>query len=300
MTYIIDLHRLWQEKLQTPAKARYAESGLDPQKKMVSIILVVNPTEYDKFIKAMQSVLAQPFVREVIIVNNQGHPSVEAFLNQVTYQYPKCVVIPADEGVGLPDLFNQGAQYASCPYLLFLDSNCVLAEDAVYYMLLTGLQKPGPWVIGAQNNNMLPLRLGIRANPNIKRSMPEVSLPGGGFHIAQVHPQYVFMSSNTFMDLKGMDKHCFDSAFHYDLCLRVHLGGGGVYSPKDIRLVDFVEPLKLKPSLRREWQAFRGWCHFYRKHEPGTANKLKITAIYSLLMLRFLVSLPKVALSRFS
>lgn len=301
MTYIIDLQRLWQEKSLVQSKARYTQSGLDPQKKMVSVILVVNPTEYDKFLKAMHSVLAQPFVREIIIVNNQTHPSVDALLNQVAHQHPKCTIVAAEKEVGLPDLFNQGAQYASSPYLLFLDSNCVLSEDAVFYMLLTGLQKPGPWIIGAQNNDLLPLRLGIRANPmNIKRHMPEVSLPGGGFHIAQVHPQYVFMSSNTFMDLRGMDKNCFDAAFHYDLCLRVHLGGGGVYSPKDIRLVDFVEPIKLKPSLRREWQAFRGWCHFYRKHEHSTANKLKITAIYSLLMLRFLVSLPKVALSRFS
>lgn len=299
MTYIIDLQRLWQEKSQVPAKGRYNHPALDPRKKMVSIVLVVCQTEYDKFKNTIQSVLSQAFVREIIIVNNQVHPSVNALLKQIKHQHSKCVVIDGDKDLSLPDLFNQGAQYASSPYLLFISSNCVLAQDAVYHMLSTGLRKPGPWLIGAQSTSLLPLKLGIRVDRKNQPLMREVSLPGGGFHIAQVEPQCVFMSAVTFMDLKGMDNHCFDSAFHYDLCLRVHLGGGGVYSPKDIRLVNF-EPIKTKPSLRREWQSFRGWCHFYRKHESNKSNSLKRTAVYGLLMLRFLVSLPRVALSRFS
>lgn len=317
MTYVIDLQRLWEGAAKTSAKDD--TSLLEPYKNVVSVIMVAQ-VEETKLLQSIQSVLAQQFVREVIIVNAEASSEVEKSLMKFASLHPKCYIVNGQRGMGLASAYNLGTQYASGQYLLFLDSRCLLTKNAIVKLLATGVRKPMPWIIGMKGfiqpqavpmgvkpNLWAKLKQKIKNKINVlwygvennKMHSPlEVSLPGGGFHATSLAPQCLFISTQTFLDLKGMDRKCFHSTFHIDLCLKVHLAGGGVYQAKDLYLVNNqIPPVTFGKTFSQQWQAFKGMHHFYKKYVSNRTNIFWSSVLYCGLVLRFLGNL---SLSLFS
>jgi GT2 family glycosyltransferase len=138
-----------------------------------------------------------------------------------------------------------------------------------------------PWVIGTGKEHEL-------------MTFPEVSLAGGGYHTKAVAADCIFISTQTFLELRGMDKRCFHHTFHADLCMRIHLAGGGVYQVNDIRAVRKGAPqTSFRGNVRRAWQAFRGGCHYYRKYKSKNTNIITVGLLYFGLSLRLLGDIIK-------
>lgn len=295
MTYIIDLQRLWEGNEAGSASAAFANAQEGAHKNVVSVIVVAEPNEA-MLMRTLSSVLAQKFVREVIIVNCEALPSLEKALTKFTHRHPKCYLVKGHKHAGLAAAYNLGAQHASGQFLLFIRGNCLLAKHAIASLLATGLPKPAPWVIGAaEKKSHTPFKplAKLLANSfdmlkyenNQNNPLPEVSLPGGGFHAAHIAPDCLFMSTQTFLTLKGLDKKCFHSTFHVDLCLRVHFAGGGVYRARDFDVVACHGPGQtLAEGIRSEWQAFCGRYHFYQKYVSKRKNKIMVFFLYSALL----------------
>lgn len=236
MTYILDL----------PA---HQDNALP---NVVSAIMVVQ--SHCNFQPSVLALLAQQHVREVIIVNASAFALCAANLAEFARAHPKCHVVPCAANAGLVAAYNQGIQYATCQFLLFVAQGCILPLQTVSKMLLTGAYKPGPWMVSVGNKDMKPTA--------------EVSLLGGGRHVPFVCPQCFLVPTKVFLALDGFDPHCFHSTFHLDLSMRVHLAGGGVYAINEMQESD------AKPkSLREKWQALKGWVHYYRKY---LGNQTKI------------------------
>lgn len=299
MTYVLDLQRLWYEAEDTSEQTASPEL----RKNVVSAIVVAEEDE-EKLILTIQSVLVQQLVREVIIVNCGNSAVIEKSLIKFTSLHSKCYIVNGQKRMGLASAYNLGAQYASGQYLLFLNANSILPKNTVMKLLTTGLRKPTPWVIGVQERRYAPStqKIGIWAKlsgkARSKISVPsyedskmqvEVSLAGGGFHAANVAPECLFIPTQAFLDLKGMDKKCFHSTFHRDLCLRVHLAGGGVYRARDLNLViEQNSSLPLGMEIYRQWQAFKGIVHFYKKYVSNNTNIFLVAMNYLGLTLKFL------------
>ncbi|MGD9592653.1 MAG: glycosyltransferase family 2 protein, partial [Candidatus Berkiella sp.] len=265
--------------------------------------VVVSSVSESVLIQALKSVLAQQFVREVIIVNTQEQASIEKALTRFVRNHPKCYIVRGHQQAGLAASYNLGAQHACGQYLLFMKANCVLAKNATAKLLATGILKPTPWLIGAPEKpstivfkplsrimSLLENSFGaLKYESQQLQDFPEVSLPGGGFHAASISPECLFLSAQSFLDLKGLDKKCFHSTFHKDLCLRIHFAGGGVYRAREFDVITFNAN---KPSsaatFRDEWQAFRGRFHFYQKYAGKQTNKFFMLFIYGALALGFI------------
>jgi len=264
LTYVIDLQRLWEERTNiTPATKRAAATVyLDPRQRIVSIVMVVYQEE--KLLQVLQAVLAQPFVREIIIVDCTHQTCMEVMLARLIDLHPKCSVVAGQFKMGLAEAYNVGAQYASAQFLLFLSARCFLPKNAVLKLLATGFRKPLPWIVGlkpsgTKDKNVFTCREAA--------FLPEVSLPGGGIHAESVSAGCLFIPAKTFVELRGMDEKCFHTTFHLDLCLRVHLAGGGVYWAKALESLEDPFPLEALPKgFRQEWQAWRGWYNFYQNY----------------------------------
>ncbi len=300
MTYIIDLQHLWEG---SNPDTTGAQADVAARKNVVSVIVVASRSE-SLLIQTLQSVLAQQFVREVIIVNCEEQPSLEKALAKFVRNHPKCYHVRGHKNAGLAAAYNLGAQHASGQFLLFIKGNCILAKNATAKLLSTGMLKPAPWVVGAaekpSEDAFKPLGMlsklfansfdALKYEGNQHQAIPEVSLPGGGFHAANIGPDCLFLSTQSFLELKGLDKKCFHSTFHMDLCLRIHYAGGGVYRAREFDVVAFKGTKQpFRAAMRNEWQAFCGRFHFYQKYVSRNTNKFLMVFIYGALAGGFMV-----------
>jgi GT2 family glycosyltransferase len=313
LTYIIDLQRLWESSASVTPEQQQAAAKvyLDPRKNLVSAVVVAHKDE-DLLLQTLHSVLAQQFLREVIIVNGEGSASIDKALTKLAAHYPKCYLVNGQKNTGLAAAFNLGARYASGQYLLFLSGNGLLAKNAILHLLTTGIRKPTPWVIGtgeqlscsaqvsafSQIKKILLKEDSLKYEHSQMKSFPEVSLAGGGFHASQIAPECLFIPTQTYLDLSGLDKRCYHSTFHTDLCLRIHIAGGGVYRARDAIIVTRLgKPEAFAEHFRKEWQAFRGQVHFHQKHYGKLTNKFWLAVVYASKACRFI---GRLVMARFS
>lgn len=295
---------MWEDFTQiSPAQERtVSKTSLDPRQRIISVIVAAG-SDKAAIVTTLKSALSQLFVREVIVVNSEGSPDIEALLTQYANAHPRCFVINGHSGMGLAAAYNLGAQYASCPYFLFLSSTCILPKYATLKLLTTGIRKASPWVVGAKAlsqgidipreerfSSSLVTKFGLFEFKENQQAA-EVSLPGGGIHTLMITPECMLLPSKAFSQLKGMDENCFHTTFHFDLCLRTHLAGGGVYSVKGLdylRGSDELPPKTLTKVFRQQWQAMRGWQHLYSKHASFNTNKFLIVFLTLILGVRLL------------
>lgn len=288
MTYVLDLKRLWDDRTPLTASECKAAASvhLDPRQRVVSAIVVIDNDDL-RFVQTLHAVLAQLMVRELIVVNTCTSISVAEALTQFSYQHPRTIMVTGSKASGLAGAYNLGAQYASTPYILFLDAYCLLPKDTVLHLLATGVRKPRPWVVGAAS---VKTQAGFKSKAPIfknyfskmtQNNLPEVSLAGGGHYAEIVPSQCILLPAQTFSELKGLDKHCYHAAFHWDLCLRVHEMGGGVFQAPNVVLTVCEPDIdNFKALLMREWQSFRGWRHFYQKNLSRLTNLFAAWVFY--------------------
>ncbi len=187
MTYVLDLKRLWTDRLSISESQRKAAARvhLDPRQKIVSVVIVIQNDDLH-FMQTLHSVIAQLMVRELVIVNTTHDSAVEEALTQFSYQYPRVILVAGQQVSGLAAAYNLGAQYASTPYLLFLDAYSLLPKEAMLQLLATGIRKSGAWVIGASlasskpHNELSAPFFRKYFSTLTKQTVPEVSLAGGG------------------------------------------------------------------------------------------------------------------------
>ena len=293
MTYVLDLKRLWDDRTPVTASQRRAAANvhLDPRQRVVSVIVVIQNDDLC-FIPTLHSVLSQLMVRELIVVNTLQSPAVEEALTHFVHQHPRTILVSGHKASGLAGAYNLGVQYASTPFLLFLDANCLLPKDTVLHLLATGVRKPRPWVIGATEvktpTDFVPTVPAFKKyfSKLTQNNVPEVSLPGGGHYAHVVPSQCILIPTPTFAELKGLDKRCYHTTFHWDLCLRVHEMGGSVYRAKGVVLVINQPQISgFRALFTKEWQSFQGWNRFYQKNFSKLTNVFSAGYFYGALTL---------------
>jgi len=288
LTYVLDLKRLWDDRLPITESQHQAAANvlLDPRQRVVSVIVAVQNNDLS-FIPTLHSALSQLMVRELIVVNVAQSSVVDEALTEFAYQHPRTILVSKEGVSSLASAYNLGVKYASTPFLLFLDAHCLLPKDTVLHLLATGVQKPRPWVVGAASvktqSGFVPMAPTFKKyfSKLTQNIVPEVSLAGGG-HYAQVVPsQCILIPTPTFAELKGLDKRCYHTAFHWDLCLRVHEMGGSVFRAKEVVLVVHEPAIKgFGALLKQEWQSFQGWSHFYQKNFSKLTNSFSVLCFY--------------------
>lgn len=297
MTYILDLQQLWNDRSQVTlksAKAAYS-LALDPKQHVVSVVLLANYKQEDHFLEALQAIVSQWFIREIIVICPEGF-TLDRHLEKFSHTHPRCYGIPAKKSISLAEAYNLGAKYASGQFLLFMDSQILLQKNAVFKLLATGIRKSTPWVVGVKTGIDKRFSKVISKLTNFYSSyslndatmVPEVSLPGGGIHTLNIASSGFLMPIKTFVELKGMDQKCSDNIFHLDLCLRIHLAGGSVYEVQEVEIEksekrSVSKLTALYEIFCQEWKIFRATCYFYQKYVSKETNFMWIAIRYLVL-----------------
>ena len=267
MTYIIDLQRLWQDRGQISSQFLQLAPGayIDPRHMTVSVIMVIYHKQ-KKLSRKLIPFLKDPLVREVQLVCCHRDPG--SLVSALVLQHPKCYLVDAELDLSPVDAYQLGARRASGHLLLFLDPEMDLTHESFMRLLSTGLRKPHPWAVGvhAESLNI------FHRQRSASRVLPEVFLSGGGIHVPAVSPNCLLIPTTDYWDLKGLDPTCQVSTFHLDLCMRIHLAGGGVYQATDIAPEAQCTWVPPQRTWRQKWQVMQGWWRYYQKHYSKKAN----------------------------
>lgn len=199
----------------------------------------------------LRSALAEPWIDELVIVDNGNPPAVSSALRALQADRRDVVLVQGQGDVGFTGGANLGAGRARGRWLLFLDPEVVLQRGAAERMVAAGAGAPSPWIVGARLTDSNGRdRRSARKGPLNSWSALAVALGLGGLaprsrrrkkarggkdravgepsRVSAVSGALMLMPRSDFEALGGFDEGYASDAADLDLCRRAVAAGGGV------------------------------------------------------------------------
>jgi len=135
-------------------------------------VVIVNYNAGLFLLRAVDSVLRQPFVSRVIVVDNASRDKSMEKLDQRAADDPRVIVIRNERNLGFARACNLGVRVAAAEFLLFLNPDCEV-QDGAFEKMADVLQKDysagmaGPLILNADGTEQAG---GRRAVPTPWRS----------------------------------------------------------------------------------------------------------------------------------
>ena len=248
-----------------PSRERSTTVALEPR---VSAIVVTRHTGQSLEL-CIRSALAEPWIDELVIVDNGNPPQVSAALRALKADRRDVKVIRTEAVLGAAAAANLGAEASRGRWLLFLDPHVVLQRGAVARMAAAGGGAPAPWIVGGRLTDMngrdrravrggaltawsaVAVALdwpGPRPQPRRKRDKAAADEPT---RVAAVSAAFMLIPRIDFLDLDGFDEGFATDAADLDLCRRASEAGGRVLFQPAAAGVQFTSTARL---ARREAQ----------------------------------------------
>jgi hypothetical protein len=207
---------------------------------------------------------------EVIVLDNA---STDNSISQIRKHFPRVKIIISRENVGFARGVNTAAKKAEGEYLVFLNSDTVLEENALSAMITYMKDNPKTGVMGgclvnkdtstsASYGSFYSLfnvfsMLFFQRRRQLFDKITAVDWVSGGF---------MFIRRDLFLELGGFDEHFFMYIEDMELCFRIAKKGlKAIYFPK--AKASHVG----QGSSNRTFAIVhisRGLLYFYKKHKP--------------------------------
>lgn len=267
--------------------------------------------------RAIESVLGDPHVRQLILVNNGNPSKVREALFARAAEDRRIVTVDGQGNVGFSRGCNLGVASATGEYLLLLNPDCILPPGALKSLLEAGLGLADPWVLGprlvfpdgreqagARRREPSPMRilvegLGLyRLFPHLQRiNMHADPLPSGITPVDVISGACMLVPRKSFLDVGGMDEGYFLHVEDIDFCVRFSEAGGQAYFVPDVA-VAHLKGSSSASLARVEWHKTKGFFRYLRQfrrryRQPGLELVVRLA-----LLLRFLVFLVRSAAPR--
>ncbi|MBY0565524.1 MAG: glycosyltransferase [Hyphomonadaceae bacterium] len=188
----------------------------------------------------LRSVLAEPTVDELIIVDHANDEAVSSSLRALQADRRDVIVVPARAALSVAAAANLGASQASGRWLLFLDPSVVLQRGAVARLAALNANTEGSWIAGGRLMDMrgrerplvragslnafssIAVALGLRAGKRMRRRATAAT------RVAAVSGEFMLIPYSDFGRLKGFDEAYATDGADLDLCRRMAEQGGSV------------------------------------------------------------------------
>lgn len=231
--------RKWVD--QNPSRERQQAADLAPR---VSAIVVTRHTGQPLEL-CLRSALAEPWVDELIIVDNGNPPSVSSALRALQADRRDTHLIQPRRELGLAAALNAGANRARGRWLLFLDPHVVLQRGAVERMVAAGANVRSPWIIGGRLTDTegrerraarrgaltawsaLAVALDLEGR-GPRRRRKRRKEPGEPLAVAAVSGAFMLAPASDFRQLGGFDEGYLTDGADLDICRRANDAGGVV------------------------------------------------------------------------
>lgn len=256
---------------------------------------------------ALNQVLAQPEVLEVIVVDNGNAAAERKVLDRLHAGPDRVRVLRPPHNLGFAAGCNLAAAQAAGDYVALVNPDLMVPTGTFAGILQVLDDHPHAWLCGARLCNMdgseqrggrrevatpwralaevLRLARLFPRHPHFRRMhMHETPTPDGVVEIATVSGAFMVLPRRRWQDLGGMDGDMFLHMEDADLCLRILKAGGTVLYCGHLPVYHFHSTSDV-PQLFVEWHKVRSGAHFFRKHfrdeYPGWALSVVIAALWA-------------------
>lgn len=238
-----------------PSRERTTAVALEPR---VSAVVVVRDVHTKLPGQApldlcLRSVLAEPIVDDLVIVDQKNGPEVSATLRALQADRRDVKVIAAPPNASYAAAANLGAREALGRWLVFLDPGVVLQRGAIARMAAAGDEAHKPCIVGGRLTDLEGKeRVVARAGALNAFSALAVAMDlparkpkrtaGDAAHVAAVSGAFMAIPRRDFEALHGFDEEFKTDCADLDLCRRANAAGGAILFHPAAAGVQFARP----------------------------------------------------------
>ncbi len=236
-----------------PSRERATAVAVEPRVSAVMVVRGVgaHKAEQSQLDLSLRSILAEPWIDDVVLVDNGNAPEVSSSLRALQADRRDVQLVGAPIGAGAAAAANLGAAQAMGRWLLFVSPDVVLQRGGVQRMAASGAQATGPWIVGGRLtdtagreqraahmsalNSFSTLAMAVDLpQAKAKRRKRKASTPVGA-----VSSSLMLVPRADFQSLGGFDAGFMTDCADLDLCRRAKDEGGSVLLRADASGVRF-------------------------------------------------------------
>ncbi len=233
---------------------------------------------------SIQSVLAQEVVSELVIVNNGNPEDVTEELDDLSGRDARVTHLSGQGNIGFARACNLGASRSHSEYLLILNPDCILPDQALAKAVEIFANDRQAWLAGAQMlcpngmpqggskrrhlspsialSHALRMHRFIKSLPHINMEEKEGELSS---HVPAISGAFMLIKAERYQWLGGLDEGYFLHVEDLDLCRLIERKGGKVLYMPEIKVTHYASSSTVSSQFV-EAHKTRGFIYYFLKH----------------------------------
>ncbi|MBT3766301.1 MAG: glycosyltransferase family 2 protein [Rhodospirillales bacterium] len=236
----------------------------------------------------LDSVLAQPEITEILIVNNGNSAATVKQLQGLADSRKEFKVIDPGRNTGFAAGCNMGAEQANGDFLTFVNPDCVLQPGTITKILDVFEERSDAWLCGGRLQNpdgteqqgsrrevLTPWRAVVEItridklfpnHPYFRRfHMHESGTPDVIQEVPTVSGAFMVIPKRRYERVGGMDENLFLHLDDSDLCVRILKQGGKVLFCGNVPVMHHLSTSDVSRTFIN-WHKTRSTSYYFYKH----------------------------------
>ena len=249
-------------------------------RKRISAVVVTFHTGASLF-ESLQSILADPDILEIILVDNGNLAPTRERLWEFAKGQKRLRLLQGQGNVGFGAGCNYGARLAKGDYILFLNPDAIIDKGAAIALAGCGENLQRPWIAGgflqtvdgneqrgARRSELTPISAVVSFSPLHKlpglRSMhlEDTPRPKQPVPMPVVSGAFLMTDRESFETLGGFDERYFLHVEDIDICRRARLAGGDVYFVPSAKVMHYGSTSQVRIQ-NVEYEKFKGFVRYF-------------------------------------
>ena len=227
----------------------------------------------------------QPFIHQVILVDNGNSRSVKILLQRFASQAPQ-ITLRTEDRLPQGSVLKMALSQVTQPFVMILDQNHQMMENATWRLLLAAQMVEGSWMMGVRRkgsaNQDLPscthLPTPMEALKQLfkMQGSPPLSVARTNglqpYYVPAANSACIFMPTQVWQSSKGWDEKTTIWGGYSDFCLRLHEQKGDVYYVPEVTVTERSPRIR---RLQHQVQSAWGLICYFNRHYAETSRLLR-------------------------
>lgn len=274
----------------------------------ISVVTVSYRTG-DILFESLAAQLADPLVREVVVVDNGNDSPTRARLARLAEGEKRLRILEGQGNVGFSAGCNLGASVARGEYLAFVNPDCIVRPDCHGLLLQTLRADPSIWLIsprleapdgsperGTPRSILTPWTATVESlhlwrlapnHPTFRRlNLYATDAYWQRGYVPAISGAYMLIARDRFERLGGFDERYFMHVEDLDFCLAVARAGGSTFYEPAAAAVHHRGSSRVS-AVTIEWRKMRGARYYMNKNFRTLYPRWFMALVKAMIVARF-------------
>ena len=266
--------------------------------------------------EAIRAVLNQQGLEEIIVVDNGNPDEVRGKLRAWSDKEEKMKYLTGHGNVGFAKGCNIGAKSANGEYILFLNPDCIIPENAIKNVVEELENNKEAWLAGCclfgpegkreaiNKRNLLSPKVAMSEVLQLWRidenKFPRINIKEEEHEektsfVPAISGAFMLIKRSRYLDMGGMDEGYFFHVEDLDFCKEIKVQGGKILYVPSVKAVHFRSSSDVT-NFFIEYYKTLGFQRYFSKHYYNTFSGFFLPVIIALIWTRFIIRMPKIIL----